>query len=294
MRVVAATMFASALLALCLMFPAAARAADEGETVEQTICRLIDTAAKGEGLPVAFLTRLIWQESRFETDAVSPEGARGIAQFMPGTADARGVVNPFDPEEAIPKAASLLSDLAKQFGNLGLAAAAYNAGSGKVSRYIAGQTELPFQTESYVEIVTGHTAEEWKGPNADKLTPESVFPNGSCEETVAAARAGSGATLITASPFSAPWGVQISGSFNKEAALRAYQHASSRLCFDPRRRPADDHRRRAAQPRLPSLLPRQGAGADPRRGEPVVQAAVEGRRRLRRAAQRIFVSARDG
>ncbi len=226
MKVVAATMFAYALLALCLMFPAAARAADEGETVEQTICRLIDTAAKGEGLPVAFLTRLIWQESRFETDAVSPEGARGIAQFMPGTADARGVVNPFDPEEAIPKAASLLSDLAKQFGNLGLAAAAYNAGSGKVSRYIAGQTELPFQTESYVEIVTGHTAEEWKGPNADKLTPESVFPNGSCEETVAAARAGSGATLITASPFSAPWGVQISGSFNKEAALRAYQHAS--------------------------------------------------------------------
>ena len=75
------------------------------ETVEQAVCRLIETAALAHGLPVAFLTRLIWQESSFRASVISPAGAQGIAQFMPGTANERGLADPFDPEKAIPEAA---------------------------------------------------------------------------------------------------------------------------------------------------------------------------------------------
>ncbi|MBV8472544.1 MAG: lytic transglycosylase domain-containing protein, partial [Hyphomicrobiales bacterium] len=76
------------------------------ETLAQSVCRLIESSAHLQGLPVVFLTRLIWQESSFQPGAVSPAGAQGIAQFMPGTASDRGLANPFDPEEAIPKAAA--------------------------------------------------------------------------------------------------------------------------------------------------------------------------------------------
>src|SRR5215211_8409496 len=75
------------------------------ETVQEALCRMIETSAKSHNLPVAFFTRLIWQESSFRTGAVSPAGAQGVAQFMPGTAAERGLVDPFDPEQAIPKAA---------------------------------------------------------------------------------------------------------------------------------------------------------------------------------------------
>src|SRR5205814_6611619 len=64
--------------------------------------------------------------------AVSPKGAEGIAQFMPGTAAERGLANPFDPEQAIPHAARFLAELKRRFGNLGMAAAAYNAGPARV------------------------------------------------------------------------------------------------------------------------------------------------------------------
>jgi hypothetical protein len=52
-------------------------------------------------LPVDFFARLIWQESRFDPTAVSRAGAQGVAQFMPATANARGLADPFDPIEAI-------------------------------------------------------------------------------------------------------------------------------------------------------------------------------------------------
>ena len=56
------------------------------ESANDLICRSIETAALNNGLPLEFLTRLIWQESRFDAMAVSPKGAAGIAQFMPATA----------------------------------------------------------------------------------------------------------------------------------------------------------------------------------------------------------------
>ena len=92
-----------------------------------TICGALTAAAAENNLPTDFFARLIWQESRFNPEAVSRAGAQGVAQFMPATANWRGLSNPFDPVEAIAQSAKLLRDLRREFGNLGLAAAAYNA-----------------------------------------------------------------------------------------------------------------------------------------------------------------------
>ncbi|MGE4246981.1 MAG: transglycosylase SLT domain-containing protein, partial [Parvibaculaceae bacterium] len=126
-----------------------------------TVCALIEAAAREHDLPVSFFTRLIWKESAFRPDAVSPKGAQGIAQFMPGTAAMRGLADPFDPHQAIPASASLLRDLRARFGNLGLAAAAYNAGADRVANWMAGTGYLPLETEDYVLSITGTAAERW-------------------------------------------------------------------------------------------------------------------------------------
>jgi transglycosylase-like protein with SLT domain len=128
---------------------------------ETPICRSVEEAARANMLPVAMLTRLLWVESRFQAGAVSTAGAQGVAQFMPATATERGLFNPFIPEQAIRHAAKFLADLDLQFGNLGLAVASYNAGPGRVAKWLTGDEALPRQTRSFVLIVTGHTADEW-------------------------------------------------------------------------------------------------------------------------------------
>ena len=130
----------------------------------ETICRLIETAAHEHEIPIRFLTRLIWQESRFQVAAVSHAGAQGIAQFMPATAAERDLKDPFDPRQALPAAASLLSSLERRFGNLGLAAAAYNAGPGRVSAWLRKKTRLPEETRNYVKAITGRTVRSWAVP----------------------------------------------------------------------------------------------------------------------------------
>jgi hypothetical protein len=140
---------------------APAEGAGGTESVAQAICRLIDSSARAQQLPVEFFTRLIWQESSFRTGAVSSAGAQGIAQFMPGTAAERGLLDPFDPEQAIPKSAELLRDHVNRFGNIGLAAAAYNGGPGRVSNWLADRGGLPEETRNYVYRITGRSAEDW-------------------------------------------------------------------------------------------------------------------------------------
>jgi soluble lytic murein transglycosylase-like protein len=85
--------------------PPAALSQPRSETVDQALCRMIEGAAATHRLPVAFFTRLIWQESSFRPGVQSGAGAQGVAQFMPGTAAERGLADPFDPEQAIPKSA---------------------------------------------------------------------------------------------------------------------------------------------------------------------------------------------
>ncbi|MFB0488029.1 hypothetical protein ABIE45_000615 [Methylobacterium sp. OAE515] len=122
---------------------------------------LISDAASRTGLPYDFLYRLLRQESGLRADAVSPKGALGIAQFMPATALERGLTDPFDPSQAVIKAAELLRDHTVRFGNLGLAAAAYNAGPGRVERWLAGASGMPQETRDYVQIITGRVVEDW-------------------------------------------------------------------------------------------------------------------------------------
>src|SRR5712691_10301847 len=152
---------------LCLFAVACGRAAAQQrpamESLDHAICRLIESAARADHLPVGFLTRIIWRESSFRAAVVSPAGAEGIAQFMPQTARERGLADPFDPEQAIPKAARLLADLRRQFGSLGVAAAAYNAGPARVADWLNGQGELPAVTRAYVRFVTSGGAEEVSG-----------------------------------------------------------------------------------------------------------------------------------
>jgi soluble lytic murein transglycosylase-like protein len=93
-------------------------------------CDTLNSAAATHGLPLEFFTRLIRQESNFNPNSVGRAGAQGIAQFMPGTARWRGLSDPFELTEALYESARWLSELRNQFGNLGLAAAAYNAGHG--------------------------------------------------------------------------------------------------------------------------------------------------------------------
>src|SRR5580704_16715733 len=141
------------------------------------ICRAVEENAAANGLPVEFFARVIWQESRFNAQAVSPKGAQGIAQFMPQTADWRGLANPFDPIEALKNSAGYLHELREKFGNLGLAAAGYNAGPGRVSAWLAGRRSLPEETRNYVAIITGWTADEWASPSPPQ-TAETTIPQG--------------------------------------------------------------------------------------------------------------------
>ena len=111
--------------------------------LRESVCLMIEAAARAHDLPLEFFARVIWQESRFQVNAVGPRtrngnSAQGIAQFMPRTAAERGLLDPFDPVQALPKSAQFLRELKDQFGNLGLAAAAYNAGPARVRGWLSG------------------------------------------------------------------------------------------------------------------------------------------------------------
>ena len=127
----------------------------------EQFCRALREAAEASGIPVPFFARLLWQESRFKSNEVSPAGAQGVAQFMPETAAEVGLDDPFDAMKALPASARFLRKLRDDFGNLGLAAAAYNAGPGRIQKWLARESELPRETRDYVRIITGTRAEDW-------------------------------------------------------------------------------------------------------------------------------------
>lgn len=206
----------------------AVAATSQGESVDQSICRLIERAALASELPVGFFTRLIWRESGFRTGVVSRAGAQGVAQFMPGTAAERGLADPFDPEQAIPASARLLADLEKRFGNLGLAAAAYNAGPGRVQGWRERGGELPAETRAYVAAITGRTVDDWAAQGTIARQAEEAGEGEkarrSCLQVTALLRRPGRRDAIPEAPF-APWGVQLAGNFSKERALASYARA---------------------------------------------------------------------
>ena len=145
------------------------------------ICDAMKAAAEEHDLPIGFFARLLWQESRFRSKEVSSAGAQGIAQFMPQTAVELGLKNPFDPLQAIPASAKFLRKLYDQFGNLGLAAAAYNAGGGRIEKWLSRRSSLPKETRAYVKIITGHQAETWTAENNTVHMPTDLPQKAPCE-----------------------------------------------------------------------------------------------------------------
>jgi hypothetical protein len=222
-------------LVLCVLSsPVAAEPFLPPSTETTPTCLLVESAARNAGLPVEFFTRLIWRESRFRPDAVGPmtrfnARAQGIGQFMPGTAAERGLLDPFNPVYALPKAAEFLSELRLRFGNLGLAAAAYNAGPGRVASWIAGSATLPDETERYVLAITGVAAADWKTSTKD-IEPGAR----GCEQVLASITTVPGDYVVELrnrieQSAAQPWGVQLAAGFSKDRALNSYATALKRL-----------------------------------------------------------------
>jgi hypothetical protein len=196
------------------------------------ICRALHDAAQSNGVPVQFLTRLIWQESRFKSSAVSPKGAQGIAQFMPSTARLRGLPDPFEPIDSLAKSAAYLRELFDRFGNLGLAAAAYNAGERRLADWLSGRGQLPAETRNYVRIITGHPAEAWKSDEPPEKSAAAMPPGIPCEEIAGqfvAARTGQKPSRSLAQANWSPWGVQVTAHWSSEKALSLYSSLQRRF-----------------------------------------------------------------
>jgi hypothetical protein len=205
---------------------------------QEALCLMVESAARADDLPIDFFARVIWQESRFQVNAVGPrtrsgQRAQGIAQFMPATARERTLLDPFNPVQALPKAAEFLAELRKQFGNLGLAAAAYNAGPRRVQEWLAGSGGMPAETIHYVLAITGHGLDHWAtvGRN-DELLHSGL--NFGCRELVAMLKLEPNHFLSqleksVAQTIARPWGVQIASGFNRDRALAAYADAMKNI-----------------------------------------------------------------
>jgi hypothetical protein len=218
--------------------PPQSPAAATDPNTREAICLMIESAARAHDLPLEFFARVIWQESRFQPDAVGPitrngRRALGIAQFMPGTASERSVLDPFDPVQALPKSAEFLSELRGQFGNLGLAAAAYNAGPRRVQEWLAGTGFMPQQTRNYVYAVTGTSVDDWAATGKN-IKPADPPPASSCRELMALLKRAPNPFVTQLEQrvklgADQPWGVQLAAGFNRDRALSMYARAMARL-----------------------------------------------------------------
>lgn len=189
------------------------------------ICRTLAQAAADNGLPEAFFTRLIWQESRFDPAAVSPAGAQGIAQFMPQTAASHGLTDAFEPLQALRESANYLRELRTTFhGNLGLAAAAYNAGPDQVEAWLAGRSPLPIETQIYVRIVTGYAPQAWTAKPLPHVESSGSPTGARCVELARLMiDSGHRRPPLSSSPAWGPWGVQLAGNWSEGAVLATYE-----------------------------------------------------------------------
>lgn len=209
--------------------PGAPRVCIRKHSYARDVCRAIQLFAAENSLPPAYFARLIWRESLFRADAISPKGAEGIAQFMPGTAKLRGLEDSFDVVQALAASSLYLSDLRDRFGNLGLAAAAYNAGEGGLGTFLRNGS-LPLETRNYVYAITGHPVETWRDEApaiaAPPLDPAKPFLN-ACMRL--ATRRTLRDPVAVHSPDWAPWGVQLAANFDPNVTRRLMSDSMARL-----------------------------------------------------------------
>jgi Transglycosylase SLT domain len=212
---------------------------------QKSICLLLESAARANNLPIEFFTRVIWQESRFRANAIGPmtytgKRALGIAQFMPGTAAERNLLDPFNPIQALPKSAEFLRDLRREFGNLGLAAAAYNAGPRRVREWMAGSGPMPSETRAYVQAITGASVEQWAKRGDDDRNQDS---GPACGELMALLKRAPNTFLaaleqrVIAGALQ-PWGVILGADMSRSGILARYaalqqRHAAVLAGRDP-------------------------------------------------------------
>ena len=122
----------------------------------------IGAAAAGAALSPDLVEAVAWRESRFRTDAVSPAGAIGEMQLMPGTAKALGV-DPHDVRQNLSGGASYLAGLLKRYdGDMVRALAAYNAGPRAVDRY--GGVPPYKETQAYVAAILDRLSQRAAAP----------------------------------------------------------------------------------------------------------------------------------
>ena len=131
---------------------------------------LVHQVACEQGLPIGLFDALIMQESRYRHNAISPKGALGLAQLMPGTARQLGT-NPYAVMENLRGGARYLRQQLDRFGRYDLALAAYNAGPGRVARH--GRIPAIAETIGYVRNISA----SWDDPGRVKLAAV-VSPTG--------------------------------------------------------------------------------------------------------------------
>jgi hypothetical protein len=225
-------------LAIPLERPKETQLATDTQTLE-SICLMVEAAARASDLPLEFFARVIWQESRFQVGIVGPvtrggQRAQGIAQFMPGTASERRLLDPFDPVQALPKSAEFLAELRGQFGNLGLAAAAYNAGPRRVQDWLAGSGSMPQETRNYVIAITGSAIEDWAKDRTKGGKAPDAAPPTSCHDLIALLKRAPNSFVteleqrvqLSAAKL---WGVQLAAGFDRNRAMAGYARAMRRL-----------------------------------------------------------------
>lgn len=139
-----------------------------------TMDDIFQKASQTYGVSVNLLKAIAKQESNFDAKATSHCGAQGVMQLMPGTAAALGVSDAYDPEQNIMGGAKYISQLlAKYNGDIPLALAAYNAGSGNVAKY--GGIPPFKETQNYVAKVTAYMNENLSIDGGKNQIPSKAF-----------------------------------------------------------------------------------------------------------------------
>lgn len=160
-----------------------------------TYADLFNEAATTYGVDVNLLTAIAKQESNFKADAVSSAGAIGIMQLMPATAESLGVSDPYDARENIMGGAKYIRQMLDRYdGDVTLALAAYNAGSGNVAKY--GGVPPFTETQNYVAKVTANYENKVEVPDIVYSSPADA-ENVSVENVANGANSSNGTNSVS-------------------------------------------------------------------------------------------------